>query len=483
MILSLWTVSDWFERHGYQVLLENMPHNDTLVEYLHLFSDDSGAATQGVCQAQGEHCRISAGDGWLTILRCTVAQAVSEFSNMQTVFSQWERECLESLVYVRKFQHLVDITAKILPHPICVKNNEEIMFGQTEDFEHSVEKATAHVHPTKKHTLPEPSYRELQEAKDPILYYSPIYHSNIVQVNLWQKGQNVGKAIILENGIPFTQGDLFLLKKLSEFMNTFVAYDRSSLFSGTGVSTVLVDLVRSRQTSEENISSIYRVKHWSYEDEFIILCFQDVFDGETPLRRSLRSTLSAHFEHCQLIFYWDVLGIINVTKSGGYPLVIKQLETLLSEDGMLWGASYPFKGLERLSDFYHQAQIAMRYAKQSGQSYGNIFDCALPYMTNVIRESEHGEYMLHPDVGRLLSIDMTEGTEHARTLLNYLLSGCNYTDTAQKLGVHRNTIIYRIEKISNLMLTDLHDTENQKLLIFSCLIMESSFPSKQDKRG
>ncbi len=481
MVLNLWIVSDWFEHHGYNLERKEIDDDNCLVEYLHFSSASANQPPSGLCQSCGNDCRIYAGRGYLTIKDKTQEQVASEFSAMQTVFSQWERDCFDSLIHVRELQHLVDITAKVLPHPFCIKNSEEIVFAQTKGFD----SLTANIQKRAfdKAGRLEYSYAKAQDSKEPIFYYSPVYGANIAQVNLWQKGRNVGNAIFLENSTPFTKGDRFLLKKIGSFLNTFVAYDRSSLFSGTGISTVLVNLLRDRQTTEDNISSIYRIQNWSYEDDFIILCFQDVFDGETPLRRSLRTVLSTHFEQCQLIFYWDVLGIINVTKSGGYPLVIKQLKKLLSEEGALWGSSYPFKGLERLSDFYHQAQIAMRYAKQVGQPNGDTFGCALPYMTNVIRESEYGEYMLHPDVGRLLSIDLAEGTENARTLLNYLLSGCNYTDTAQKLGVHRNTVIYRIEKISNLMLTDLNDAANQKLLIFSCLAMERSFPAKQDKRG
>ena len=155
---------------------------------------------------------------------------------------------------------------------------------------------------------------------------------------------------------------------------------------------------------------------------------------------------------------------------------MSQLHETMPSEGARWGSSYPFKGLERMSTYYKQAQMSIQYAKQTDRIYADTYDIALHHMSDTLWADSCCNHMLHPDVSRLIALDQADSTEYARTLMWYLLSGMNYTDTAQKLEIHRNTVIYRIGKIADLMDTDLNNPENQKLLLFSCLVLESHFP-------
>ena len=57
----------------------------------------------------------------------------------------------------------------------------------------------------------------------------------------------------------------------------------------------------------------------------------------------------------------------------------------------------------------------------------------------------------------LLPLD--EQTMLLETLYVYLESHCQISETAKRLFVHRNTVIYRLEKCSTLLKKDLKDPE------------------------
>lgn len=472
MVLNMWVVYDWFKRRGYDIG-ENISSESDEFEYLYLDENDHGHA---ILTQEQDHWVILCGSSSICIRNSSSWEITTQFFDMQALYSEWEKESLQSLIHIRNPQSLVDIALRTFNRPICFKNNEELVFGQTDDFESMVAQLQQQTPPEEWRNQKPPSLQKLETSKEPLVYYSAVYNSVVAQVNLWKRGQNVGKVLILENSIPFSRGDIYLISRLAEFMNLFIANDRSDLFSGTGVSALLVDLVRNKPISIENLQSIYQVKKWSYNDEFLILCVQDIFDGETPMKRAFRSALSSKFPHCQLIFYEDVLGIVNITKTGPYHTVMSQLHEAMPSEGARWGSSYPFKGLERMSTYYKQAQMSIQYAKQTDRIYADTYDIALHHMSDTLWADSCCNHMLHPDVSRLIALDQADSTEYARTLMCYLLSGMNYTDTAQKLEIHRNTVIYRIGKISDLMDTDLNHPENQKLLLFSCLVLESHFP-------
>ena len=78
--------------------------------------------------------------------------------------------------------------------------------------------------------------------------------------------------------------------------------------------------------------------------------------------------------------------------------------------------------------------------------------------------------LVHPDVRRLQQIDRQSESQYVKTLLEYLICGGNYTDTAQRLGLHRNSLIYRMTRIQEIIHCNLDDLHTRKVLLFSLLI-------------
>ena len=474
MKLNMWTILDWFERHGYA------PHgtlteDGELISSFFLGPSDLQKDETAVLSFKDGSSFICGTKDFITLPGCSLPLAVQEFSAMQLFYNDWEHSCLVSLIDIRNPQSLVELSSEVFSRPICFKNNEELVFGQTPDFETKARQFAVEPDKAKENGL---SFQAISSAREPIVYYSRFYRCTVAQSNIWKKSENIASIIILEAGQPFTRGDLCLMDRFAAFMHTLLEHDRSDLFSGKGVASLLVDLVRGKPVSVENLQSLYNVTRWSVNDMFILLCFRDIFDGETPLKRALRSSLKTRFPNCQLMFYEDVIGIINVTKTGSYENIMQTIRSILPPDSPPLGASFPFKGLERMNIYYHQAQLAIQYAQQNELPFADTYNIALSYMTNLTSCDLLGSHMLHPDVLHLLSIDQTEGTDYASTLFCWLMSGGNYTDAAQKLKIHRNTVIYRMNYIAEISSTDLLDFENQKLLLFSCLVLEPGFRSK-----
>jgi DNA-binding CsgD family transcriptional regulator len=60
---------------------------------------------------------------------------------------------------------------------------------------------------------------------------------------------------------------------------------------------------------------------------------------------------------------------------------------------------------------------------------------------------------------RLGAFDQSEGTQLVATLERYLGSGCSMQRTATGMGIHRNTVLYRVKRIEEIAGVDLADDE------------------------
>lgn len=63
-----------------------------------------------------------------------------------------------------------------------------------------------------------------------------------------------------------------------------------------------------------------------------------------------------------------------------------------------------------------------------------------------------------------IEYDKQNATNMVETLDYYFACNCNVSETAKALFIHRNTLIYRIDKIKSILGRDLKDSEERLLL-------------------
>lgn len=66
--------------------------------------------------------------------------------------------------------------------------------------------------------------------------------------------------------------------------------------------------------------------------------------------------------------------------------------------------------------------------------------------------------------------DRNNGSDYLEFLTVYLTSNCNINDTADKLFIHRNTVVYKIKKINELLDCDLNELEVRVKLYLAIML-------------
>ncbi|MBQ8664129.1 MAG: helix-turn-helix domain-containing protein, partial [Eubacterium sp.] len=147
----------------------------------------------------------------------------------------------------------------------------------------------------------------------------------------------------------------------------------------------------------------------------------------------------------------------------------KQLEVICKEAGIYAGISNNFESLIALNKYYKQALRAIELGAGDNLGPGLYIyaDYYLRHMTNVFLQKECSETYCHPKLKVLFNYDRSNKTQLAYTLYMYLVNERNIATTSKAMFVHRNTIIYRLQKIDEMVDIMYDDYQERQYLILS----------------
>jgi len=130
------------------------------------------------------------------------------------------------------------------------------------------------------------------------------------------------------------------------------------------------------------------------------------------------------------------------------------------------GISMPFSSLEKLCAAHLQSVFAI---EETGYQDGFFYcrDFAFNYLLRILQREELTKNLLHPAVEILSRYDQKNGSDLLSTLRVYMEQGMNQMNTANALFIHRNTLKYRLAKISELTDIDLSDPDEKLYLSLS----------------
>lgn len=160
-----------------------------------------------------------------------------------------------------------------------------------------------------------------------------------------------------------------------------------------------------------------------------------------------------------------------------------RLEALLEQVHAYAGISNASRHLQRLRTLFTIASASIRlgttlhrntlqeriFSYENYSMYYIIDLCARQF----IKEHHHNDliYLVHPSIIKICRYDAEHKTNLRDVLFYYLLSGCSLNRTAQSMYMHRNTVLNKLNKISELTDIPLEDGYTRHRMIMSCLIM------------
>lgn len=167
-------------------------------------------------------------------------------------------------------------------------------------------------------------------------------------------------------------------------------------------------------------------------------------------------------------------GIANAcaNEAGGTSVAIVSLadaRTLntASEERSALERSYPFRSLEYISSQFE----LLRYLFQNENKNPTLMP-VLAFVKNKIMSGADVARYLHPGISVIAHHDDAHGTEWLKTLWSFLRNDSRAQRTGEELFLHRNAVLYRLNRIQELTGIDLTDAEERAYLRASLMFHE-----------
>lgn len=185
---------------------------------------------------------------------------------------------------------------------------------------------------------------------------------------------------------------------------------------------------------------------------------------------ALNRTIDNEFERHHISYvsyvYMDEIFIYSVCKNKSLSEIRDILSAVCSELAEKYiglricgGIGRSAVGTENFRRSYSEARQALSFSEDGGAPV-RIVLCSemgiIRLLTSASSRAEIKDYC-YSTLMPLIDSDRQHNTEYIKTLDTYLRCNCNLVKTAETMFIHRNTIVYRIEKIRSLLAIDFSD--------------------------
>ena len=333
--------------------------------------------------------------------------------------------------------------------------------------------------------FPFPERKKINEwvrtKKEPLVYRSHWDRYTHIIAGLSINGKHFGNFGLIDINKPFTLGQLSLVYHLKNVMELAISKTRE-LTDITEESFYFIErLINGFEVEKKVIEYHLKKIKWGLEDGFYILNFSS---PEESLDETLFKTYIYRIKKARSEIHYLYLQEFNHSHppekdySLDDPAFLRELDNLLSRFGIKCGISLKFYNFMNIKHAYIQSKTALTEgAKKEPRKWRYYFrDYYIDHIINSLDKSTSLKSLCHPQVLKLKEYDEKNNTEYVRCLYTCLQNGLNISQAARKLFIHRNTLTYRLNRIIEILETDLGTKKRLFPLFFSCLIAEHFRP-------
>ena len=286
-----------------------------------------------------------------------------------------------------------------------------------------------------------------------------------------------GRLNILAKDRDFNEGDIQVIEYLLQIItpSLYMLQSQETLNMNRGV---FYELLRwgegDRKITAAMLETQMRYLDWGMDDPFQLCIlklpreYQDAGSKALISGQIRRNTLNVYIQQMKDA----ILVIYNLRYMDKTVLLEIVHEILRKNTAYQMGFSNYCRGLWWLKQYYEQAEAAISYGwlMNPGKKAYSFYEYALYYMIECSNPKELC-CVLHPDVILLAELDKKRGTKWLELLKMYFDNDCSLVNTAKAMYVHRNTLVYRLGKLKEIMHYDWDNTYSREYMKQSVFVL------------
>lgn len=245
------------------------------------------------------------------------------------------------------------------------------------------------------------------------------------------------------------------------------------------ISAAFIKAIEQPSHSEEYKETVSSAFDADGRFQVVLLTTDDLDSMDSMERRRIGYRLQIYLEnisHNGHFFYYngDFVLILNAVDPASTEEIIdgfiNRAKRRMADKFIYVGVGSPVTDVVNLHVSFERAVYAVRSSMRSGKQpvyFDGLGVYRLLYcVSDPLILKEMGEDALRP----LIEHDRDHHADLTDTLYYYLRSNCSIQSVAKDMFVHKNTIVYRLNRIKELLNTELEDDEERLRLYLACMI-------------
>lgn len=284
----------------------------------------------------------------------------------------------------------------------------------------------------------------------------------------------IGHIGVLEYDKPIDEQDIPIVDLMCRVLAVEMKKNqRYKNLSGLFSENVMIQLLEGRITDVQLLEQRTKNLSWNLHSSFAlgILRSESSSQQYKILPSIIIDRVHALFPSIKTIRYHDdYISLIECSREEYDRFHTRvDLPDFLKKNRMRGIFSPFYKDITRTSQVYQQTLTALQLALHLNpdQLLYNAGDYIFYEFIRGYIDTFGDENVRHPILHRLADYDEENGSNYCETLMAYIRSGKNKSSAAQRLFIHRNTLEYRLKKISQLTDIDYEDEDTLGRLLVS----------------
>ena len=412
-------------------------------------------------------------------------EEIAEFMNdMQEIFDTadgWERKIHDLMLEHAGMERLLQVTSEFLQNPLTV-------IGL--DFTFAAEAGSKYLPPRARlytdeglnveyvnALLQNETYREMADTHETVMFPAYISGCRSMNRNLFVDEKATHRLILTECRVEITQGVICVLDILSEKLEFLLAHEEEETDPDRDIEQIFVRVLSDRTADYMQISRELSELGWGGNHEYMCLILQITYLNQQNLStKAISRYIKKKLGDSVSFLYQDELVVFfDLTRLGmNQEEVAGKLVYFIRDTYLKAGYSRVMTGHMNLRRQYVQAKTALDVGSRK-KPYLWIHYFSQVAMTYILEQATKrlpGTMICHEGLLELKKHDEENQTQYMETLRVYLEQHLSATQAARELFIHRSTFLYRLDRIREILQSDLDDPEEIFYLELSFRLLE-----------
>lgn len=403
-------------------------------------------------------------------------------------FNKWDSDINELSYDYSGIRDVLDYSHTIMDGALVVTDVYFNIVAYTKDFLHNKEyfessdyhRAPPHII---KELLEDPEYSKLESESKAFVYPSYPCDNTSLCFNFFKNNVFCARLMLIRDVHEYNYLHYFLLEHIGKKLSRI--FSKVSTFSlptpiYNNLRLVIKNMLVDKNFDLSVIQQPLQKVGWENDQEYLIIYIKSYFQKKELITSPyLCSQLELMWPYsCAIEFESGIALIINVSlcPEAKNNDSFKSLALFLREGLFKAGISKKFNNISNVYSGYQQAIAALDIGNIKDEMlwYYKFENYVLDYIIGNSSSKIDVSSLCHNGLLNLIKYDEEKNSDLYHTLKVFMVEKYNATRTAQKMFIHRTTLIDRINKIQKIGEINLDDWNERLHLMISIEILDET---------